>query len=241
MRRENAWLSSLYVCGTVWCRRAPGGSPLWRSGSLRSSAAVLLRTSEQRAAVARDSSLAQEAGLEHVPTAIEKAADPEDLRIIRDLFGSRAQTLINILLAFDAYFRWYYPLKTSIPFMSDMATREARAFENMCTAIDKQEIYERVSIRSHKSFLPHGAVWKVTKDILRVGDIWALDLSPLELQNAGTKGIATKTGAKRLEFSTKEEKQRQRPTKAEGPANLTSKERYSTTLSKSTLRTLIGR
>ena len=101
-------------------------------------------------------------------------------------------------------------------FMSDMATREAHAFENMCMAIDKQEIYERVSIRSHKSFLPHGAVWKVTKDILRVGDIWALDLSPLELQNAGTKGIATKTGAKRLEFSSKEEKQRQRLTPNQG-------------------------
>ena len=49
--------------------------------------------------------------LEHVPTAMELAADPEDVAIIHKLFGSRAQTLINTLLAFDSYFNWYYPLK----------------------------------------------------------------------------------------------------------------------------------
>jgi hypothetical protein len=42
--------------------------------------------------------------LTHVPTAIELAADPADLAIIRALFGSRAQTIINALLSFDAYF-----------------------------------------------------------------------------------------------------------------------------------------
>ena len=54
--------------------------------------------------------------------------------------------------------------------MCEKDMREQRAFENMCTAIDKQEIYERVSIRAHKSFLPHGAVYKVTKDILEIAD-----------------------------------------------------------------------
>jgi hypothetical protein len=52
-----------------------------------------------------------------VPTAIELAADPADLAIIRALFGSRAQTIINALLSSDAYFNWYYPLKASIPFL----------------------------------------------------------------------------------------------------------------------------
>ena len=45
---------------------------------------------------------------------MELAADPEDLAIIRKVFGSRAQTLINTLLAFDSYFNWYYPLKESM-------------------------------------------------------------------------------------------------------------------------------
>ena len=113
----------------------------------------------------------------------------------------------------------------------------------MCTAIDKQEIYERVSIRAHKSFLPHGAVFKVTKDILEVGDIWAMDLSPLELQNAGSKSVASKTGARRIEFTAKDKQEQQRkgPSNAYGPANLTAKKDYSTTASKSVMRTLLGR
>ena len=95
----------------------------------------------------------------------------------------------------------------------------------MCTAIDKQEIYERVSIRAHKSFLPYGAVYKVTKDILEIADIWAVDLSPLELQNSGSKSVASKTGARRIEFTAKDkqEKQRKGPINAMGPANLTDK------------------
>ena len=45
-----------------------------------------------------------------------------------------------------------------------------------------QEMFERISIHNHGSFLPHGAVFKVTRDILEVGDVWAYDLSALELQ-----------------------------------------------------------
>ena len=45
------------------------------------------------------------AATEHVPTASELAADPADVEIIRELFGSKAQTIINALLAFDAYFK----------------------------------------------------------------------------------------------------------------------------------------
>ena len=88
--------------------------------------------------------------LQHVPTAMELAADPEELAIIRQLFGSRAQTLINTLLAFDSYFNWYYPLKEeSIPLFAPIPIREARAFENMTTAIDMMEMFERISIRNH--------------------------------------------------------------------------------------------
>ena len=131
---------------------------------------------------------------------MELAADPEDVAIIRKLFGSRAQTLINTLLAFDSYFNWYYPLKESIPLFAPIPIREARAFENMTTAMDMMEMFERISIRNHKSFLVHGAIFKVTRDILQVGDIWSFSLSALELQNAvaETKRVASGSAAKNL-------------------------------------------
>ena len=53
-----------------------------------------------------------------------------------------------------------------------------------------------------KSFMPHGAVFKMTRDILSVGDIWAGDLSPLELQNAETKRVAESSGARNLELTS---------------------------------------
>ena len=65
------------------------------------------------AAAATTAGTASEPTLKHIPTALELAADPAELQIIRDLYGSRAQTLINTLLAFDGYFQWYYPLKDS--------------------------------------------------------------------------------------------------------------------------------
>ena len=114
------------------------------------------------------------------------------------MYGSRAQTIINALLAFDAYLAWYFPLKKSIPFLCEEELREERALDNMRTAIDVQEIYERISINNHKSFMPHGAVYKVTKDILRVGDGWACGIQALELQNAETKRVATSAGARNL-------------------------------------------
>ena len=112
--------------------------------------------------------LQEESGdeLTRVPTAMEREADPEDLAMIRELFGSRANTLINCLLGFDAYFAWYYPLKKSLPFRCEMALREQRALDNTLRAIDMHEIMERITIRNHKSFLPHGAIYKVSRDIL---------------------------------------------------------------------------
>jgi hypothetical protein len=64
--------------------------------------------------------------------------------------------------------------------MCDLKLREERALDNMRSAIDMMEIFERVSIRSHGSFLIHGAVYKCTRDILTLGNPWAVDLSPLE-------------------------------------------------------------
>ena len=110
------------------------------------------------------------------------------------MYGSRAQTLINSLLAFDAFFAWYYPLKEGIDADSTMAEREARALDNCRRAIDLHEIYERSSIRGHGSFMPHGTIFKVTRDILKVGDIWAYCTSALELQNAETKRVGPPTG-----------------------------------------------
>eukprot|EP00965_Chrysotila_dentata_P129367 4276276-Pleurochrysis_carterae.AAC.3 len=59
-----------------------------------------------------------------------------------------------------------------------------------------------LSICSHRAFLRHGAVHKVSRDIMEVGNVWAVDLSPLELQNAETKRVATFSGSKRLVLST---------------------------------------
>ena len=46
--------------------------------------------------------------------------------------------------------------------------------------------------------MPHGAIFKITRDILKVGDIWAYCLSALELQNAETKRVATSGVSRRL-------------------------------------------
>ena len=142
-------------------------------------------------------------GVQEKPSAFEQAADQECLATIRKVYGSRARTLINILLSFDSYFAWYYPLKKSIPYGSSEEVKEARAFDNCCSAIDMQEMFERVSAPSngHGSFLPHGAVFKVTRDILEVADIWAHDLSALELQNAESKRVFESGGARHLKVS----------------------------------------
>ena len=46
--------------------------------------------------------------------------------------------------------------------------RRARAFDNMCSAIDMTEAYEYVSINRHKSWLPHGCIYKVRRAAGRV-------------------------------------------------------------------------
>ena len=113
---------------------------------------------------------------------MEKQADPEDLAMIRKLFGSRAQTLIDSLLAFDAFLVWYYIFKFDTPaFLCPVEQREDHALKLCRAAIDMHEAYERIGIRRHKSFLPHGAIYKMPREILRLGSTWAVCCSSLEL------------------------------------------------------------
>ena len=178
--------------------------------------------------------------LTHIPTALELAADAKELKIIRDLYGSRAQTIINTLLAFDGYYQWYYPLKQSIPFLAPMDVRLPRARDNCRLAIDMQEMFERISIRKHGSFLAHGAVFKVTRDILEVGDPWSVDLSKLELQNAETKRTAAQGGARNLTFRQQTVTIAPQRKWHEGPANIVRTIGYHTSCALSTLRKLLG-
>lgn len=158
--------------------------------------------------------VAERAQVDHVPTAVELAADPAALQTIRTLYGSRAQTIINTLLAFDAFFAWYYPFKQGVLFRCDYEQAEARAFDNCQRAIDLHEIYERVSIRSHGSFLPHGAIFKVSRDILRVGDADRCGTSPLELHNADAKRAAVSSGARNLTFTENQKRHKNATTMA---------------------------
>ena len=50
-------------------------------------------------------------------------------------------------------------------------------------------------------YLSHGAVFKVTRDILEVGDVWAHDLSALELQNAESKRVFETGGSRHLQMT----------------------------------------
>ena len=187
--------------------------------------------------------VAQLAQLTHVPTAIERAADPADLEIIRSVYGSRAQTIINTLLSFDAYFNWYYPLKDHKLGVLDSDKEKvlARALENCRTAIDLHQICERLSIRNHKSFLFHGAIYKVTRDILKVGDTWAFGTSSLELANADTKRVADQAGARRTQFC--EYTQTRVPLRPgfQGPMRLTETVKKGTTMAISVLNFLLAR
>ena len=121
-----------------------------------------------------------------------------------------------------------------------MVLREERALSNCQTAIDMHEIYERVSIRGHQSFLPHGAIFKTTRDILTVGDAWAVDTSPLELQNAETKCVASSSGSRHLKMSSSGMARRPLRGSTEGPAKLVATRGCSTSQALSTLQTLLA-
>ena len=118
--------------------------------------------------------------------------------------------------------------------------REARAFENMNTAIDMMEMFERISIRNHKSFLVHGAIFKVTRDILHVGDIWSFSLSALELQNAETKRVASSSAAKNLTLRQGGDARiRPLPPGVQGPAQRVHTKGFPTTMAISLIKNLL--
>ena len=191
------------------------------------------------AEVAPVAALAEVAGAQREPSAIESRCEPADLEMIQKVYGSRARTVIDCLLAWDAYLEWYYPYVRSIPFRCPMSLREQRAFDNMCKAIDMQESFERISINNHKSFCPHIAVYKCTRDILKVGDPWAADLEPLELQNAETKRVASAGGSRRLEFTKAGKTLVGLRGCKQGPMPLTDRKEYSTTCALSTMNNLL--
>ena len=139
---------------------------------------------------------------------------------------------------FDSVLAWYYPLKESIPFLCDLDTREDRALSNMQLACEMHEIFERATISNHKSFMVHGAIFKVTKDILRLGDGWAAGLGSLELLNAETKRAATSAGARNLVFRG-ETVTRKALIAKEGPARLVTMAGSQSSMSVTTLNSLL--
>lgn len=182
----------------------------------------------------------ERAKLLHVPSQMQLAADPEDIDMIKTVFGSRGQTILNALLAFDAYFRWYFPFKASVPLFCSQEEKDERALSNCQAAIDMHEAYERLSIRNHKSFMPHAAIYKATQDILQVGDLWAFSLSALELQNAETKRTACSSASRRLTLTSTGEKRQPLGSGKAGPASLITTKGYSTTMAISTLKNLLS-
>ena len=103
------------------------------------------------------------------------------------------------------------------------------------------EVFLRVSIRRGGSFLPHGAIYKLSRDIMKVGDVWRYDASPLELQNAETKRIASASASARLTFGAAGEARKPLRGDKQGPANLVKTKAYSTTMALSTLRNLLSK
>ena len=68
-----------------------------------------------------------------------------------------------------------------MPLDATQEDKETRALENMPLAVDMHEMFERVSLSLHGSFMPHAAIYKITQSILEVGDVETFDTSPLEM------------------------------------------------------------
>eukprot|EP00965_Chrysotila_dentata_P099654 3294016-Pleurochrysis_carterae.AAC.4 len=200
-----------------------GGCTARKSGR-RGRGGQVAATADRTAENALDDDFRQ---VEHVPTVVERSADPAKLAAFHEMFDSRAQVLINILPAFDAYTLMVLAFEASIPLLCNYLTRESRAFENMRDAIDMHEIFENVSIRGHKSFFLDGGISKVSRDILKVGDEWTVNLSLLELQNAATKRVASSIGSKRVVFSSKSYQREPVRGESEGRAKMAKTKGYS--------------
>ena len=80
---------------------------------------------------------------------------------------------------------------------------------------------------------------QATRDIIRVGDPWAVDLTPLEAQNAETKRVATSSGARRIEISTAGQQLIPLKSGEFGPCRLVPTKGCNTTMALSTLKHLL--
>ena len=74
-----------------------------------------------------------------------------------------------------------------------------------------------------------------------MGDVWATDLSPLELNNAEVKRIASAGGARRLTTSNEGQAVVRQMTVHQGPSRLVAIKGYSTSMALSTLRKMLGK
>lgn len=137
------------------------------------------------------------------------------------------------------FLAWFYALEgLECELFDTDEAKAAAALKNCCLAIDMHEIFERVTIRNHKSFLPHAAIYKVSSDILRVGDVKQFNTSSLELLNAHTKRTASSSGSRRLTTSSSGWKRASMKSSI-GPARLSVTKGYSTTMVLSTLKHLM--
>ena len=80
---------------------------------------------------------------------------------------------------------------------------------------------------------------QATRDIIRVGDPWAVDLTPLEMQNAETKRVASSSGSRRLECASEGFSIVPMRNGQFGPERLIKTKGYSTTMAVSTLKHLV--
>ena len=108
------------------------------------------------------------------------ADHPGATDLLKAKYDNWANTAIRTALAFDAYFSWYYAWRNKVPLDAPRKDKETRALENMQRAVDMHEMFERVSLSRHGSFMPHAAIYKITQSILEIGDVEAFDTSPLE-------------------------------------------------------------
>lgn len=87
----------------------------------------------------------------------------------------------------------------------------------------------------------HGAIFKVSRDILLVGDVWAFGTTALELLNADTKRLASAIGSKHQELSVKGMTVVPLRGGKEGPARVVETIGHNTTMCISTLKNMLAK
>ena len=85
------------------------------------------------------------------------ADHPGATDLLKETYGSCANTAIRTAFAFDAYFSWYYAWRNKVPLDATQEDKERRALENMQLAVDMHDMFERVSLGRHGAFMPHAA------------------------------------------------------------------------------------